>query len=157
MDRWATEDLAARGAMLSGYLAWRGAAPIISQFFASLLLLLPLALVGMLSDAVGLVNRPQHWRRHAAGTAGLLALFFILWVVITKVLPLQGALAGAAVPLDAASAFTLRYWHGVMVELNLFMLVLPAVKLAADAADRKALGPLASAASAGAPASAKTE
>ena len=126
--------------MLSGYLAWRGAAPIISQFFGALLLLLPLALVGMLGDAAGLVKRPQHWRRHAAGTSGLLALFFILWVVITKVLPLQGALAGAATPLDAAAVTTLRYWHGVMVELNLFMLVLPAVKLAADAADRKAMG-----------------
>lgn len=127
---WALHDLDQRRPALQAYYTWSAEQPIIGVLMLLLVLVLPFALYGMITeDVVGLCKRPAHVKRHAYGTATLVGIVVIIAAIVTVMKPEQQRFVREGG--DASFLWTLHVGH---VLFNVLMTALAAGKFAASSA-----------------------
>uniref|UniRef100_A0A7S0LKK9 G-protein coupled receptors family 1 profile domain-containing protein n=1 Tax=Coccolithus braarudii TaxID=221442 RepID=A0A7S0LKK9_9EUKA len=136
-DLWALRSPEARLSFIVDFVLWRGDAPIISKMLLVLLLPLPLIIVGILYAALQTLCgwRRASLSRHMADVAEAAGICSIVFMVVTRVIPVQGRFLEACRSKEQRDACSttlaeMAEVHLVMVLLNLLMFVCPIVKFA---------------------------
>lgn len=137
VDTWATapQSQADRAAFHAQYYTFRAASPIILHALMLLLLLLPLAFIGMVRDHVVPLLRGHRTRTNIIGALHLLAIAGVLTLVIGYVKPAEEAVARAEGGPDAATAQRCWTMHLLLALYNVGMAVFPFQKAQAAEAD----------------------